>query len=155
MTLQEVPVPRTRCTVRVWPRYMETHLPDGAVVKAAPHDGDPEYAGRAQTLGYGDDIALLCRHHELAHSWLAGLSGLACSPMFWIITHRGEPRVEMHPRWDRVIQWEEARVLAFQRAVMTDFIDPEWLARFWQPGEVETVVREFREWAAEVPVNAP
>ena len=149
MTIQ-VPVPRTRCTVRVWPRYLETHLPDGAVVRAAPHDGDPEYAGRAQTLGYGDDIALLCRHHELAHSWLAGLMGLDYSPTFWAVAHPDDRRIS-----DQYIQQEEARVLAFQRAVMTGYVDEEWLGGLREARIVGSVVREFRQWAAEVPINQP
>ena len=150
MTLQEVPVPRTRCTVRVWPRYMETRLPDGAVVKAAPHDGDPEYVGRAQTLGYGDDIALLCRHHELAHSWLAGLSGLDYSPVLWSVAHDFTTGLS-----EAAMRHEEARVLAFQRAVMTGYIDPEWFASFMPPGKIERLLNEFREWASGVPVNEP
>ena len=59
-----------------------TRFADGLTLTAAPN-GDPGSRARAFLLGYGqgaDELARMCREHELLHTWLAARQGLAHSP---------------------------------------------------------------------------
>ena len=59
-----------------------TRFADGLTLTAAPN-GDPDSRARAFLLGYGqgaDELARMCREHELLHTWLAARQGLAHSP---------------------------------------------------------------------------
>lgn len=67
--------------IEVTPDLVTTTLPNGKLVYGAPHD-TPEYAEHARQRGYGDDVARSNRCHEVAHSLLAHLLGLECSPTF-------------------------------------------------------------------------
>ena len=53
------------------PDYTETVIADLSV-PAAPN-GDPDQARLVHDLGYGDDIALMCREPEIAHTLIAHL----------------------------------------------------------------------------------
>jgi hypothetical protein len=111
----EVPEVRRfgKVTVRIYHahHYLETELPDGTIVPAAPHDTD-EYRATAQKLGYGDDTWRLCREHELAHSELAEALGLEYSPTLWAVAHGQHGGIPGSPG---EMAAEEDLVLAIQR----------------------------------------
>ncbi|MFW6058985.1 MAG: hypothetical protein ACODAQ_02315 [Phycisphaeraceae bacterium] len=89
--------------------YTVTRFPDGTEVPAAP-SGDPEQQQTAQRLGYGEDVAAMCREHEILHTWLAERFDLPHSPTLWAVAHdHGEGCA---PVWAQ--KQEEALVLAFQ-----------------------------------------
>ena len=102
------------CEVRVdeHRRYVETRFPDGARVGSTPN-ADEHTLNVAAELGYGTDTFAMSRDHELAHSWLAYQDGRVASPTMWRLAH---PEAEGLPD-DVEVSQEEARVLAFQKAL--------------------------------------
>jgi hypothetical protein len=58
--------------------YTLSTYPEGQVV-AFPEDNDA-YRERAESLGYGNDTALMSREHEITHHLLAHWLGLPHSP---------------------------------------------------------------------------
>lgn len=82
-----------------------SHLPGGLEVVAAPQD-DPEYLGRAASLGYGIDTLAMSRAHEVGHSLLAHWLGLPESP-----TLRGVASGNYWEHWHS----EECAVMAIQK----------------------------------------
>lgn len=91
-------------------RYVETRFPDGTKVGSTPNE-DPHTLRIAAELGYGRDTWAMSRDHELAHTWLAHESGLACSPTMWRLAH---PYDDDLPD-DVAVAEEEATILEFQR----------------------------------------
>lgn len=99
------------CIVRMgyngW--YTETVFHDGTKVSATP-TRTPEQMETALRLGYGEDVAALCREHEILHTWLCERFGLPYSPTLWAVAHgQGDGCVALHHQ-----QEEETLVLAFQ-----------------------------------------
>ena len=92
--------------------YVETRFPDGTKVGSSP-TRDPHSLSVAADLGYGDDTWTMSRDHELGHSWLALIGGLAWSPTIWRLAHPYGPDLPD----DREVAEEEARVLEFQRVL--------------------------------------
>lgn len=68
----------TCCVMHAGP-WVQTTLPDGAVVHAVPQDG-PEDRARAEALGYGGNVAHMTEDHDRLHALLAAALGLAESP---------------------------------------------------------------------------
>jgi len=93
-------------------RYVETRFPDGTKVGSTPNQ-DPHSLRLATELGYGGDTWTMSRDHELGHSWLALVDGLAWSPTIWRLAHPNGPDLPS----DAEVAAEEARVLAFQRTI--------------------------------------
>ena len=89
--------------------YTETIFRDGSIVPAYP-TGDDEQLKTSQELGYGADVAAMCREHEILHTWLCEQFGLPHSPTLWAVAH-GQP-ADAAPVWAQ--QQEETLVLAFQ-----------------------------------------
>jgi hypothetical protein len=87
-----------------------TLYPDGTTLPAAP-EPTPAYRHTARALGYGRHTARMCREHELAHHWLAALAGTR-SETLWLVAHGECSESNLELRIE-----EEARVMAFQRAV--------------------------------------
>jgi hypothetical protein len=106
-------------------RYIETRFPDGTSIGATPNEDDRSLRTAAD-LGYGSDTWAMSRDHELAHAWLAHLDGMRWSPTMWRLAH---PYGDDLPD-DAQVAEEEARVLAFQRAL--DKVAP----RPWDAGPV-------------------
>lgn len=104
------------CTVRVWSdECMETVYPDGKKVRAQFVKSD-DTRKTAKEHGYDDDVMLMHRHHDLAHTFLAESKGFHASPT---LRHAaGGLQVDAYTR-----QVEEEMVLAFQRYIMTGQID--------------------------------
>lgn len=92
-------------------QWVQTHLPDGAVVTAAPND-DAESLAMAARLGYVDTWTM-SRDHELMHTWLAAEAGLTHSPTLWRVAH---PHDLDNPPDDDVA-YEEQVVLDAQGAL--------------------------------------
>jgi hypothetical protein len=93
-------------------RYVETRFADGTRVGSTPNR-DAHSLRLAEELGYGDDTWTMSRDHELAHTWLAHLSGRAWSRTMWHLAHPDDPS---SPSAEEVAE-EEAAVLAFQAAL--------------------------------------
>lgn len=66
-------------TVRVLPGWIETTLPDGALIVARPNEG-AEHVARARSLGYGSDVWAMTMEHDPTHAQLAHMLGLKESP---------------------------------------------------------------------------
>jgi len=105
-------------------RYVETRFLDDSKVGSTPNV-DRHSLLVAAELGY-DDTWSMSRDHELAHSWLAHMEGLACSPTMWRLAHPERSDVLS----DTEVAEEEARVLSFQRSL--DKVAP----RPWDMGEI-------------------
>ena len=121
------------CSVRVWnDDYMETVYPDGKICKAL-FTVDEHQKQTAKLAGYGDNVLAMHREHDIAHTFLAEVSGRRYSPLLYEAA--GGPKVSVA---DRVK--EETRVLAFQRYVQIGEISgalfdvandlPRWKAEF-------------------------
>jgi hypothetical protein len=89
--------------------YTETIFRDGSIVPAYP-TGTAEQLQTSEDLGYGPDVAAMCREHEILHTWLCEQFGLPHSPTLWAVAH-GQP-ADAAPVWAQ--QQEETLVLAFQ-----------------------------------------
>src|SRR5215211_2094253 len=89
--------------------FTETIFPDGARVPAYPNGTDEQRVTTRRT-GYGDDIAAMCREHEILHTWLAEKFGFPHSPTLWAVAH-GQAE-GCAPIWAQ--HGEEALVMAFQ-----------------------------------------
>ncbi len=91
--------------IRLWgPDHTETVI-CGLSVPASPN-GDPAQAALAQELGYGNDIALLCRDHEIAHTLVSHVLLDSPSPVLCSVAFGKD-----HPEsW-----YEEGAALALQR----------------------------------------
>ena len=89
--------------------YTETVFPDGCKVPAYPVGG-PGQRGTAAALGYGGDLAAMCREHEILHTWLCEQFGLPHSPTLWAVAHGHGPGCA--PVWAQ--HGEEELVLGFQ-----------------------------------------
>lgn len=89
--------------------YTETIFRDGSIVPAYPM-GTREQRDTCATLGYGADVAGMCREHEILHTWLCEQFGLPHSPTLWAVAH-GQSEGSA-PIWAQ--QNEEALVLSFQ-----------------------------------------
>jgi hypothetical protein len=103
------------CVVRLEESgFTETVFPDGTRVPAYP-TGCPDQLDMAEKLGYGPDLARMCREHEILHTWLCELFGLPYSPTLWAVAHgQAEGCAPV-----RAQQEEESLVLAFQ-ALLND-----------------------------------
>lgn len=89
--------------------YTVTLFHDGTRVPAAPH-AEGEQFQTARRLGYGADVAAMCREHELLHTWLCERFHLPYSPTLWAVAHgQGEGCIPVKAQHE-----EEALVLAFQ-----------------------------------------
>lgn len=99
--------------------YTETVFADGSLVPAYP-DGTPEQRLTSLRLGYGDDLARMCREHEVLHTWLCERFGLPYSPTLWAVAHGQQAGCA--PRWAQ--EQEEALVLAFQACLNNASFDP-------------------------------
>jgi hypothetical protein len=89
--------------------YTETVFRDGSLVPAYPTGCDNQRQ-TSRRLGYGDDVAAMCREHEVLHTWLCERFDLPYSPTLWAVAH-GQP-AGCAPIWAQ--QEEEALVLSFQ-----------------------------------------
>lgn len=89
--------------------YTETIFRDESRVPAYPTGGDDQRQMSLQ-LGYGDDVAGMCREHEVLHTWLCERFNLPYSPTLWAVAH-GQA-AGCAPIWAQ--QEEEALVLSFQ-----------------------------------------
>lgn len=76
------------CTTEVDYRTgsVSTRFPDGTSVPAVPHATE-EYQATAARLGYGSDVAMLCREHELLHTIVMETLGFPHSPTLWAVAH--------------------------------------------------------------------
>jgi hypothetical protein len=104
--------PGCRVLVDERQRYVETRFPDGTKVGSTPN-GDGHTMDVAADLGYGDDTWAMSRDHEIAHTWLAYVDGVAYSPTMWRLAH---PYDDDLPDDDAVAE-EEQRVLDWQKAL--------------------------------------
>jgi hypothetical protein len=93
-------------TLEYTPEGAMTTFRDGSVYGALPHN-TPEYHAVAHRLGYGGDILLYCREHELAHHLIGEEFG-SHSPVLWALAHDEQP-----PRM--IAAAEEALVMTLQR----------------------------------------
>ena len=107
--------PRFRVIVDEEARYVESLMEDGTKVGATANC-DGASVRTSQDLGYGDDTWAMSRDHELSHAWLAHLDGRPWSPTMWRLAHPHSSDVA----GDTEVAEEEARVLAFQRALAKD-----------------------------------
>lgn len=95
--------------------YTVSVYPEGKVA-AFPEDTET-YRERAESLGYGDDTALMSREHEITHHLLAHWLGLPHSP-----TMMGIAVSHIFKDWHT----EEAAILgiqAFARLMKVDLIE--------------------------------
>lgn len=98
------------CVVRMEKSgFTETVFRDGSRVPAYP-TGLADQREIGKRLGYGCDLARMCREHEVLHTWLCELFGLPYSPTLWAVAH-GQAE-GCAPLWAQ--QEEESLVLAFQ-----------------------------------------
>jgi hypothetical protein len=89
--------------------FTETIFPDGSRVPAYPN-GSPEQRETARRAGYGDDVAAMCREHEILHTWLAEKFNFPHSPTLWAVAHaQAEGCAAVWAQYE-----EEALVMAFQ-----------------------------------------
>lgn len=95
-----------------------TELHDGKTIPAC-HDGSAYQRNSAYELGYGDDVDLASREHEIAHSLLAKWLGLPESP-----TLRGVADRSYWPHWRK----EEAAILGLQAYARAAGVSLETLA---------------------------
>lgn len=111
-----------------------TRYLDGTEVPATPHY-DTSYKYWADYCGYGEDVAVLSREHEISHTFLSEKLGREYSYTLWDVAHGVTPegeRLDLHTS-------EEGLVLAFQRYLNTgevrseleDYPDyPTWAEEF-------------------------
>ncbi len=101
------------CEARVYleANYTTTIFPDGTEVPATP-TGEAVQQATAYRLGYGADVAAMCREHELLHTWLAERFDLPHSPTLWAVAHDQDHANDCIPIWAQYK--EEALVMAFQ-----------------------------------------
>lgn len=98
-----------RVEVDLMGKHAVTIFEDGTRVHAAPHHND-EQRQTARRLGYGDDLAAMCREHEVLHTWLCERFGMPYSHTLWAVAHdQGPGCLPIHHQ-----HGEEALVLAFQ-----------------------------------------
>lgn len=90
----------------MWDDSTRVLLPGGEAVTGAPHY-TPAYRATARETGYGDDVLLLCKEHELTHVSLCHWLGIE-SPTLMAVANR-------NTMWRDVFAFEEASVLAVQR----------------------------------------
>lgn len=92
--------------IAVRPGAVTTMMHDGALIHAEPHDTD-EYAAKAETMGYGNDVERMNREHDLAHALLAHWLGLRESPVLRAVANDA-----WHDDADGRLALEEAAVEA-------------------------------------------
>lgn len=110
--------------MNVAPHYVETVFHDGRRVVATPEAGNSAYNDNARALGYGDDLELLSREHEMLHTFLAERIHGGASPTLWAVAHGqgNDPNFpDLAPIWEQI--YEEAMVLAFQKYMNTGAVD--------------------------------
>jgi hypothetical protein len=129
------------CTILLWNdgTYTETVFADGTKCPAMP-DGSEAQSATAHRLGYGDDVAAMCREHEILHTLLALARGKPYSPVLWDVAH-GAP--DPAPDWHYE---EEADVLALQRLIHDDAAEDAdgRIARLRAEVDVDAVLSELR-----------
>lgn len=96
-----------------------TTFPDGRTLTAAPND-DADTHAQAAKLGYGDtpeELARMCREHELLHTFLAVREGKPVSPTLHSVAlmiegaGEGSPGIPpIEERW-----YEEEQVMDVQK----------------------------------------
>lgn len=94
-------------TVRILPGWVETTLPDGALIVARPNEG-AEHVARARSLGYGSDVWAMTMDHDPMHARLCHALGLRESPAL---------RASLNDQPSEIAGAEEEMVLAAQRFV--------------------------------------
>lgn len=94
-------------TVRIMPGWVETTLPDGALVVARPNQG-AEHVARARALGYDGDVWAMTMEHDPMHARLCHALGLRESPAL---------RASLSDQPSELAGAEEEMVLAAQRYV--------------------------------------
>lgn len=88
--------------VEVWDDCIVTIFSDGATVIA----GDNHNLADAERYGYETDTFQMSVDHEIAHTWIAWVTGCGFSRVLWDQAHNVP-----HGVW---ASWEEEVVLTFQ-----------------------------------------
>lgn len=114
-----------------------THFADGRELVAAPNDDDGSRF-QAFLMGYGqsaDELARMCREHEMLHTWLAVRAGLPHSPTLYSVALMNEGEAEDSPLIEplHLRLAEEERVMDLQKRVNTTMDD----------GDLVVAAREF------------
>jgi len=95
-------------------KYYETVFEGEKKVPAMAQDTE-DYRKTASELGYGENLDLMCLHHEVAHTVLAEANGKPYSPTLWAVANNQEGDVAtLDEQYE-----EESIVLAFQKWYMT------------------------------------
>lgn len=117
------PIRLGACHITIEPQHVSTRLPGGREVLGMPMS-DAGYRRTAREHGYGEDVARMCRCHEVTHSLIAHWLGLPCSPVFRRVAG-GDHEA------DDLTRVEEAAVLALEAYANAMGVDLVEVAKGW------------------------
>ena len=127
-----------RTTIKLWESFHTETIINGRSIPASP-SGDPAQKQTALELGYGENVGLMCREHEIAHTLVCWLMGIGPSPVLEDVAE-GRPADDWH--WQ-----EESAALALQRCCRSKGVSIIGLAR--QIAQIQrsqaSVARQLKE----------